>query len=55
MEKRNVIETQRTPGVKTADDASRDEVKEAAAGFNSKRVCTNGLHGKKSRSSKDRV
>ena len=49
IEKRNVVEDERTPGVKTAADAAHDPIKKAASGFDSKRVVNDERQKSKAR------
>lgn len=49
IEKRNVIETGRTPGVKTAAAEERDPLDKAATAFRNKRVLENGRQDKEER------
>ena len=47
IEKRNVVEDKRTPGIKTAADAKHDPIKKASAGFKPTRVCRDERHDQK--------
>lgn len=46
IEKRNVITTDNTPGIKQASDMDHDPVKAAASGFDKKKVADHGRKGK---------
>lgn len=55
IEKRNVVEDGRTPGIKTAAAEERDPMEKAATAFSKKRVTGNGRQDQKERAREEKA